>query len=157
MTDIRIVHVVCGVCSASLETIVEEFPGESYRLCQTCQRRYPSSLIKAASDRKASPEEACKLIGNFSQAEVKMLKYIEANATKCGVPPQVSEQMKNGHKNTEAMQQKVCGVAQQMAQQKASSAPSLSEVLGSGAMPEATSSKKGGSTFDTLNGNVLSR
>ena len=114
-------------------------------------------LIKAASDRKASPEEACKLIGNFSQAEVKMLKYIEANATKCGVPPQVSEQMKNGHKNTEAMQQKVCGVAQQMAQQKASSAPSLSEVLGSGAMPEATSSKKGGSTFDTLNGNVLSR
>ena len=114
-------------------------------------------LIKAASDRHAMPDEACKLIGNFSQAEVKMLKYIEANATKCGVPPQVSEQMKNGHKNTEAMQQKVCGVAQQMAQQKASSAPSLSEVLGSGAMPEATSSKKGGSTFDTLNGNVLSR
>ena len=48
-------------------------------------------------------------------------------------------------------------MAQQMAQQKAAAAPSLSEVLGSGAMPEATPSKKGGSTFDTLNGNVLSR
>src|SRR5215472_13239577 len=28
-------------------------------------------LIKAASDRHATPDEACKLIGNFAQAEVK--------------------------------------------------------------------------------------
>ena len=48
-------------------------------------------------------------------------------------------------------------LAQQMAQQKASSAPSLSEALGSVQAPEAQSTKKGGSTFDTLNGNVLSR
>jgi len=115
-------------------------------------------LIKIASERKATPEEACKLIGNFSQAEVKMIKYIEAHAAKCGIPPQISDQLKAGHKNTESMQQKVCGVAQQMAQQKAAAAPSLSEVLGSGsAMPEVTQTKKGGSTFDTLNGNVLSR
>jgi hypothetical protein len=114
-------------------------------------------LIKAASDRKAGPDEACKLIGNFSHAEVKMIKYIEANATKCGIPPQVSDQMKQGHKNTEAMQQKVCGMAQQMAQQKAAAAPSLSDVLGTTTMPEAQTTKKGGSTFDTLNGNVLTR
>ena len=36
--------------------------------------------------------------------------------------------------------------------------PSLSDMLGtSTALPEATPTKKGGSTFDTLNGNVLSR
>ena len=46
-------------------------------------------LIKAASDRHAAPEEACKLIENFGQAEIKMIKYVEANATKCGIPPQV--------------------------------------------------------------------
>ncbi|MGB8607804.1 MAG: hypothetical protein WCE28_22520, partial [Bradyrhizobium sp.] len=68
-----------------------------------------------------------------------------------------SEQLKNGHKNTENMQQKVCAVAQQV-QQKGPAGPSLSEVLGSSAaLPEATATKKGGSTFDTLNGNVLSR
>jgi len=44
-----------------------------------------------------------------------------------------------------------------MAQQKAMAAPSLSEALGSISAPEAQSTKKGGSTFDTLNGNVLSR
>ncbi len=114
-------------------------------------------LIKAASDRKAPPDEACKLIGNFGAAEIKMIKYIEANAQKCGIPAQVADQMKTGHKNTEALQQKVCNVAQQMAQQRAASAPSLSEALGSISAPEAAGGKKGGSTFETLNGNVLSR
>jgi len=115
-------------------------------------------LIKAASDRKAPPEEACKLIGNFGAAETKMINFVQSNAAKCGIPAQVLDQLKTGHKNTEQMQQKVCGYAQQAAQQKAAAVPSLSEVLGSSAsVPEATPSKKGGSTFDTLNGNVLSR
>ena len=114
-------------------------------------------LIKAASDRKAPPDEACKLIGNFGQAELKMIKYVETNAAKCGIPPAIGEQLKNGHKNTEKMQKQVCGVAAQ-AQARGPAGPSLSEVLGSSAsLPEAQPVKKGGSTFDTLNGNVLQR
>jgi hypothetical protein len=114
-------------------------------------------LIKAASDRKAPPDEACKLITTFGQAEVKMIKYIEANASKCGIPQQIADQLKAGHKNTETMQQKVCGFAQQAAQ-RGPAGPSLSEVLGSSAaVPEAQPRPKGGSTFDTLNGNVLAR
>jgi hypothetical protein len=114
-------------------------------------------LIKAASERHAPAEEACKLIGNFSQAEIKMIKYVEGHAAKCGIPPQIEDQLKNGHKNTEGMQQKVCAVAQQQ-QQRGPAGPSLSEVLGSSAaLPEANVAKKGGSTFDTLNGNVLTR
>ncbi len=113
-------------------------------------------LIKAASDRKASPDEACKLIGNFGQAEIKMIKYVETNSAKCGIPPQIADQLRNGHKNTEKMQKQVCGMAAQ-AQQARPAGPSLSEVLGSSAaLPEAQP-KKGGSTFDTLNGNVLQR
>ncbi|WP_249780878.1 hypothetical protein [Bradyrhizobium sp. dw_78] len=112
--------------------------------------------IKAASDRHASPEEACKLIEGFGQAELKMIKYVQSNAAKCGIPQQVTDQLKNGHKNTEMMLKKVCDSAQQ-AQQRGPAGPSLSEVLGSAAaLPEATK-KKGGSTFDTLNGNVLTR
>jgi hypothetical protein len=114
-------------------------------------------LIKAASDRHAPPDEACKLIGNFAQAEFKMIKYVESHASKCGIPSQISDQMKAGHKNTEAMQKKVCQVAQQMQQRGGPVGPSLSEVLGSQSVPEANASKKGGSTFDTLNGNVLTR
>ncbi|HEY4973240.1 MAG TPA: hypothetical protein VII41_06505 [Steroidobacteraceae bacterium] len=103
-------------------------------------------LIKVASERHASPVEACELIKNFSQAEIKMMKYVESHSKECGIPPQVPQQMKVGHKNTENMQQ------------KGPAGPSLSEVLGSAAaLPEATTTKKGASTFDTLNGNVLTR
>jgi hypothetical protein len=114
-------------------------------------------MIKAASDRHATPDEACKLIGSFGQAEIKMIKYVESHAAKCGIPQQIADQLKTGHKNTDAMQKKVCGVAQQQ-QVKGPAGPSLSELLGSSAaLPEATPTKKGGSTFDTLNGNVLTR
>jgi len=115
-------------------------------------------LIKAASDRHASPEEACKLISNFGEAEVKMIKYVESHAASCGIPAQVAEQLKSGHKGTEALRAKVCNVAQQMQQQQKSAAPSLSDVLGSSAaLPEVNTAKKGGSAFDTLTGNVLAR
>jgi hypothetical protein len=115
-------------------------------------------LIQAAGERHAPPEEACKLIGNYSQAEVKMIRYVEANTTKCGIPGQVADQLKTGHKNTEALLARVCGVAEQM-KNRAPAGPTLSEVLGSSTSPpEATHSHKGGgSTFDTLNGNVLQR
>ena len=123
-------------------------------LREEAERR--GKMIKAASDRKASPDEACKLIKNFGQAEVKMIKYVETNSAKCGIPPQIADQLKNGHKNTEKMQNQVCSVAQQAAA-RGPAGPSLSEVLGSAALPEAQAVKKGGSTFDTLNGNVLAR
>ena len=113
--------------------------------------------IKAASDRKAPPDEACKLIGNYAAAEVKMINYVEKNAEKCGIPPQIPEQLKAGHKRTEDLKTRVCSVAEQM-KTRGPAGPTLSDVLGTaGAMPEATVAKKGGSTFDTLNGNVLSR
>jgi hypothetical protein len=113
-------------------------------------------LIKAASDRHAPPDEACKIIGNYSAAEVKMIKYVETNAAKCGIPGQVADQLKGGHKNTEALLAKVCGVAEQI-KTRGPAGPSLSEVLGATTAPEATAVRKGGSTFDTLNGNALSR
>ena len=69
-------------------------------------------LIKAASERRAPPAEACELIGNFGRSEIRMIKYIDANATKCGIPPQVADQLTAGHKNTEVMQKKICAVAQ---------------------------------------------
>jgi len=70
-------------------------------------------LIKAASERHAQPDEECELIGSFGQSEIKMIEYVRANSTKCGIPPQVADQLTAGHKNTEVMQKKICAVAQQ--------------------------------------------
>src|ERR1700710_664026 len=71
-------------------------------------------LIKAASERHAPPDEACKLIASFGQSEIKMIKYIDTNPAKCGIPPQIGDQLKAGHKNTESMRVKVCNAAQQV-------------------------------------------
>jgi hypothetical protein len=113
--------------------------------------------IKVASDRHAPPDEACKIISNYSAAEVKMIRYVETNATKCGIPGSVAEQLKTGHKNTEGLEKKVCGIAEQV-KTRGPAGPSLSDVLGTAnSVPEATAARKGGSTFDTLNGNGLQR
>jgi hypothetical protein len=70
-------------------------------------------LIRAASARRAPAAEACELIGNFGRSEIRMIRYVDANSTRCGIPPQVADQLRAGHQNTEAMQKKVCTVAQQ--------------------------------------------
>jgi hypothetical protein len=127
-------------------------------LRQEAEKR--GQVLKVAGERHAGPDEACKLIGNFLQAETKMVKYVETNAARCGIPPQISEQLKKGHVSTEAMRTRVCGAAAQMQkQQQGPAGPSLSEVLGSAAaLPEATVAKKSsGNTFDTLSGNALTR
>jgi hypothetical protein len=139
-------------------------PQGSTAMMQQCMKEFMplrteaekrGKLLRAASDKHASPVEACKLIKSYGAAETKMISYVESHGSKCGIPAQVNEQLKKGHQNTENMTQKVCGMAQQAA---ARSAPSLSDMLGtSTAVPEATKTRKGGSTFDTLNGNVLTR
>ena len=53
-------------------------------------------------------EKRGKLIASFSQAEVKVIEYVETHAAKCGIPPQIADQLKSGHKSAEAMQWKVC-------------------------------------------------
>lgn len=117
-----------------------------------------AKAIQAAGKRKAPPQEACKLIGAFSQSEVKMIKFVETNAVKCQIPPQAAEQMKKGHAGTEQLLSKVCAAAANGGGGQGPAAPSLSEALGSASLPEAKATKRsGGSTFDTLNGNVLAR
>jgi hypothetical protein len=125
-------------------------------LREEAERR--GKLIKAAGERHAPPQEACSLIGNYGKAEMTMIKYVETNATKCGIPAQIQDQLKESHKNTEKTLKQVCNAAQQQQQAGRAAAPSLSDVLGtSAALPEATAARRGGSTFDTLNGNVLAR
>jgi hypothetical protein len=71
------------------------------------------NLIKAAIERHAPPQEACRLIANYSTAEDKVIQYLEANANQCRTPEWVADQLKADHKNTEALRVKVCAIAEQ--------------------------------------------
>ena len=102
------------------EACVKEFSS----LREEAEKR--GRMIKAAVERHAPPDETCKLIASFSQAEVKIIKYIEANAVTCGTPAQITDQLKSSHKNTEALEKKVCNIAEQMETRR----PGLSDVFG---------------------------
>lgn len=115
--------------------------------------------IQAAGKRKAPASEACKLIGAFSSSEEVIIKYVVSQAKRCGIPDDIAEQFKTGHKRTEEMQKKVCKLAEQQ-QRSRPAGLSFGEVLGSSSLiPQVnTSAKKfGGTTFDTLSGNALAR
>jgi hypothetical protein len=135
---------------------IDQCMKEFLPLRQEAEKR--GQLLKAAGDKHSGPEVACKLIVNFIQAEIKMMKYVEINGARCQIPPQISEQLKKGHAGTEAMRGRICAAADQ-AKNQVPAGPSLSDVLGSAAaLPEATPAKKsGGGTFDTLSGNALTR
>jgi hypothetical protein len=116
--------------------------------------------IQGLGKRKAPASEACAALRGLGTAETKMIKYVEVNAQKCGIPEQAHKQLNENHAHTTKLTTQVCNVAAQQAQaqQRGPSGPSLSDVLGSPSLPEARPAKRGGgSTFDTLSGNVLAR
>jgi hypothetical protein len=113
-----------------------------------------AKLVQEASKHHATAQEACKLIGEFSQAEQRFLTFVTAKQTACGIPAEIPKQMKVAHVRTEEMHKQVCGAANSP---RAAAGPSLSDVIGAPSIPEdAPAKRKGGSTFDTINGNVLS-
>jgi hypothetical protein len=111
--------------------------------------------LQAAGQRKAPPDEVCKLFKAFLAAETKMIKGLQEHSATCGVPSEVLKQVQEGHGKASEVSKKVCDAAQAPRQ----AAPSLSDALGAGPMvPDASSAtKKGQSTFDTLTGSPLTR
>lgn len=107
--------------------------------------------IKAASERKAPPKEACALLSDFSAAEAKMVKYAVDNQVWCGIPPQIIDNMKKGHARTSDIRTKVCRAA---AAPPRPAGPTLSDALTTPA-PNAGNIRTGRGTFDTLTGSPL--
>jgi hypothetical protein len=106
---------------------------------------------KAAGQRKVSSEEMCKHIMDYSAAELKWVKYTEANITSCGIPAEVAQQLKQVHSNTEQTKAKICAAGPSAAP------PSLSDALGTSRLPTPETTKSGSGTLDTLTGPALQR
>ena len=111
--------------------------------------------IQVAGKKKAGPEQLCKLFKSFTAAEAKMIKALEDRKATCGVPNEIIKQVKDGHGKANNVAKQICDAA---AQGPRPAGPSLSEALGTTpSVPDASSSKKGAGTFDTLEGSPLLR
>jgi hypothetical protein len=98
------------IAAAPQEEIPDECQQEIRSLRAEVEKR--GRWIKAAADRRASSDEACKLIDNYGQAEIKLIDYVESHAAKCRFPTDIRDRLKNGRKTTEATQKKTCTALQ---------------------------------------------
>jgi hypothetical protein len=69
---------------------------------------------KDAGRRKVSRAEMCSYITAYSAAELKWVKYTEANVQSCGIPAEVVQQLKQVHNNTEQTKEKICAAGPAM-------------------------------------------
>ncbi len=109
---------------------------------------------KTAIDKKASAAELCSLLTRFTEAESKMVKYAEEQGVWCEFPPQVLQTMKASQVKSQGYRKQACTAAAQP--QRKPTAPSLSDALGT-PVPDASTTRTGRGTFDSLGGNPLAR
>lgn len=112
-----------------------------------------AAALRAASERKAAPKEACQLFTALVAAQSKMAKYAADNGVWCGIPNQVVANLKEGLAKASEVRAKVCQVA---AAPPRPSGPSLSDALSS-PVPNSNNIKTGRGTFDTLTGSPIGR
>jgi hypothetical protein len=111
-----------------------------------------AKAVQAASKRKPSPQEACKLFNALVAAQDKMNKFVAAKGASCGIPKEAADQIKQALTQTDQVRVRVCDVA---ARPPAPTGPSLSEALGTSRLADPSNIKRGGGTFDTLTGTPL--
>jgi len=111
--------------------------------------------LKNAIQKKVSREEACTLFKSYSAAEGKVLKFVQANASWCGIPAQAADAMKANHVRTLQTEKQICSGGPAGAQKP--TGPGLSDALGTtrGGTLDPLAPNSG--TLDTLTGNVLAK
>lgn len=109
--------------------------------------------VKAAIDAKADRGEICNRLKTFTASEVKFIKYLEANAGWCGIPPEAIKQVKLGNSHSSKLRDRACA-AGPAAGPRIPPGPGLSEALGTN-RPPADPAKRGAGTFDTLTGPTI--
>lgn len=121
-------------------------------LRQEVEKRF--APVQAAIDRKAGAAELCTLLTRFTEAESKMVKYAEEQGVWCEIPPAAVQGMKANQVRSQDYRKKACTAATQA--QRRPAGPSLSDAL-SAPVPDASTTRTGRGTFDTLGGNPLAR
>ena len=112
--------------------------------------------LRAAGDRKVPATELCPLFRRFSEAEAKIVRFLEQNQAWCQVPPEIVKNAKTNHAKTVQLRTRVCQAAAAPVAPPQSPSFGLSGALDAtpfgGAPPPLPS---GSGVFDTLTGNIL--
>ena len=108
--------------------------------------------VKAAFEKK-DRAQICNALKRFTVTEAKFVKYMEANASWCGIPAEIIAQARKGHAQSTKLRGQACA-AGPAAAPAIPAGPGLSEALGTSRAPTGKP-KSGTGTFDTLTGPSL--
>jgi len=113
------------------------------------------SVFKGLTEHKAPSREAlCKQMTLVSAAMAKWAKFAEVSVANCGIPREIAQQLKVQNEHADQTKKALCAAGQAAGP----ATPSLSDALGTARLPMPESTKSsGGSTLDTLNGNILQK
>jgi hypothetical protein len=116
-----------------------------------------AKTARDAGKRKAPREEMCKHLQAFESAIGKWAKYVKDNASSCGIPEKITDQIKAGHANIAKTAKQVCDAGIGGGGQAPT--PTLSDALGTSRMPslETTRPSTSTGTLNTLTGSPLGR
>lgn len=67
-----------------------------------------SQPIRRASQQTVAPNELCRAITSYEEAELKIIGFVGANSKKCGFPPRLSQELRTWYEKTDALKEKVC-------------------------------------------------
>jgi hypothetical protein len=141
------------------------FPGQARPQAPPCMAEFAplrtetekrAAAIKAAAARHRPPPELCQLFTRFIEAEAKVVKFMEKNASSCGIPAQIVTSSKANHGKSVETKDKVCAAGAGEANE-ARRGPGLGEALGMRAIPSPDTTTTGAGTLDSLSGNPLKR
>jgi hypothetical protein len=59
-----------------------------------------AAAVRAATERKAERKEVCALVTRFAGTEAAVVKFLEDNETRCGIPDEAVKAAKAGHERT---------------------------------------------------------
>jgi len=113
--------------------------------------------LKAGIQKKVSREEACTLIKSYAAAEAKVVKFIQANASWCGIPAEAAGSMKANHTRTLQSEKQVCSGGGMAGGAAKPTGPGLSDALGTTRSGSLDPLAPNSGTLDTLTGNVLAK
>jgi len=113
--------------------------------------------LKNGIQKKVSREEACALIKSYSAAEAKVVKFIQANASWCGIPAEAAAAMKTNHTRTQQSEKQVCSGGGTAGGPPKPAGPGLSDALGTTRGGTLDPMAPNSGTLDTLTGNVLAK
>ena len=117
-----------------------------------------AGALKAAASRRVPPAELCQLFVRFVESEGKVVKFMEKNASSCGIPVQIVTTSKTNHARSIETKDKVCAAGTGgAAGNEASRGPGLGDALGMRDVPSPDTTTTGAGTFDSLSGSPLKR